>query len=373
MKALGIVFRLGLLVGSWGVFAGWHAAAQTPAPKEPQLPAPGSRELTGDDARRAKELDKAIKAALKADRWEEAIARGEELLALRAKVKGPKHFETVSAEWRLEALRRVARKSKEDRAAYQSADTMVEQAEALGGQGKYAAAEPLREKVLEIRRRLLTDDHPDTAENYNNLAVNLYIQGKYARAQPLFEKALEIRRRALTDDHPDTAASYRNLAANLNAQGKSAQAQALCEKALEINRRLLPGDDPEVTATYSRLASILSDQGKYAQAQPLFEKVLEIRRRRFTDNHRDTAQGYHNLAANLTNQGKYAQAQPLFEKALEIRRRLFTDDHPETATGFNGVGFNLGHQGKYAQAQPLFEKRSRSAAVCSAMTTPTPP
>ncbi len=82
--------------------------------------------------------------------------------------------------------------SKEDRAAYQSADTMVEQAEALGGQGKYAAAEPLREKVLEIRRRLLTDDHPDTAENYNNLAVNLYIQGKYAQAQPLFEKALEI-------------------------------------------------------------------------------------------------------------------------------------------------------------------------------------
>ncbi len=75
MKALGIVFRLGLLVGSWGVFAGWHAAAQTPAPKEPQPPAPGSRKLTGDDARRAKELDKAIEAALKADRWEEAIAR----------------------------------------------------------------------------------------------------------------------------------------------------------------------------------------------------------------------------------------------------------------------------------------------------------
>ena len=62
---------------------------------------------------------------------------------MRAKVKGPKHFETVTRSGVSRRLRRVARKSKEDRAAYQSADTMVEQAEALGGQGKYAAAEPL--------------------------------------------------------------------------------------------------------------------------------------------------------------------------------------------------------------------------------------
>ena len=32
--------------------------------------------------------------------------------------------------------------------------------------------------------------------------MNLNAQGKYALAQPLFEKALEIRRRLLTDEHP---------------------------------------------------------------------------------------------------------------------------------------------------------------------------
>ena len=36
------------------------------------------------------------------------------------------------------------------------------------------------EKALEIRRRLLTDDHPDTAQSYNNVAANLNAQGKYA-------------------------------------------------------------------------------------------------------------------------------------------------------------------------------------------------
>ena len=344
------------------------------------------------------ELDKAIGGALKADRWDEAIARAEELVALRARVQGPKHFETLNEEWLLKALRRVAPMPKEDRAAYQSAQSMNEQAEALaaqrkyaqaqplfekvldicrrlltddhpltagaytnlagnlGAQGKYAQAQPLFEKALEIRRRLLTDDHPTTAESYNILAVNFSDQGKYGQAQPLYEKALEIRRRLLTDDHPHTTTSYNNLGANRDAQKKYAEAQPLLERALEIRRRLLTDDHPHTTTSYNNLAANLNDQGKYAQAQPLYEKALEIRRRLLTDDHPDTARSYNNLAANLDAQGKYAQAQPLHEKALEIRLRLLTDDHPLTADSYNNVAFNLNAQGKYAQAQPLYEK-----------------
>ena len=95
----------------------------------------------------------------------------------------------------------------------------------LDRQGQYAQAQPLHEKALEIHRRLLTDDHPDTAISYGTLAANLSAQGKYAQAQPLFEKALEIKRRLLADDHPQTANSYHNLASNLHAQGRYAEAR----------------------------------------------------------------------------------------------------------------------------------------------------
>src|SRR5262249_7552853 len=189
--------------------------AQASSPKGAQTPAPGLPMLTGDDAKRAAELDQAIDAALKADRWDEAIARAEELLALRAKVQGPKHFETVDAEWRLKTLRRVAPMPHQDRVACESAYTMDAQAEALNAQGKYAAAQPLHEKALAISRRLHTDDPPHTATSYNNLAYNLKAQGQLAAAQPLYEKALGIHRRLLTDDHPDTARGYNNLAMNL--------------------------------------------------------------------------------------------------------------------------------------------------------------
>jgi tetratricopeptide (TPR) repeat protein len=325
-------------------------------PPTSQPIAPGLIKLTGDDEKRAKELDGKIDKALKEDRSDEAIAKAEELLSLRARVQGPNHFETLDAAWRLKTLRRVGLMSHEDRVAYQTARTVNKQAETLEDQGKHAEAQPLFEQALAIRRRLLTDEHPDTAASYNNLATNLYPQGKYARAQTLNEKALAIRRRLLTDDHPDTSASYNNLATDLFAQGKHAEAQTFFEKALEIDRRLLTDDHAGIADCYNNLAMNLNAQGKYVEAQPLFEKALAIRRRLLTDEHPDTATSYNNVAVNLYSQGNYSQAQLLYEKALAMRRRLLTDDHPDTAGCYNNLAASLAYQGKYAQAQPLYEK-----------------
>ena len=204
------------------------APGQTPGSPKDEPTAPGLIKLAGEDEKRAKELDKQIDDAMKADRWDEAIAKAEELLALRTRAQGPRHFETANLGWRLKALRKVAPMPKEDRVAYQSPYTLQGQADALVAQGKYSQAQPLFEQALEIYRRLLTDDHPDTALGYDNVALNLNAQGKYAAAQPLYEKALAIRHGLLTDDHPATATSYNNVAHNLNAQErKYAAAQPL--------------------------------------------------------------------------------------------------------------------------------------------------
>jgi len=321
-----------------------------------QIRAQGLRKVTAEDEKRAKQLDEQINTALKGDRWDEAIARAEELLALRTRAQGPKHFQTADADWRLRALRRVARLPASDRVAYRAARTMNEEAEALHAKGKYAAAQPLFEKALETARRLLTDDHPEAALYYSNAAYNLNVQGKSAAAQPLFEKALAIARHLLSEDHPETAGYYDNLAYSLNAQGKYGEAQPLFEHALEARRRLLTDDHSDTAASYNNVAYNLNAQGKYAAAQPLYEKALDISRRILTDEHASTATAYNNLAINLADQGLYSQAEPLFEKAVEIYRRRLGDEHPDTANAYNNVGTNLYRQRKFAQAQPLLQK-----------------
>jgi tetratricopeptide (TPR) repeat protein len=396
MRCFLAALRLRLLIGL--VVVVLPAAAQTRSPKESESEAPGLRKLTGDDAKRAAELGKSIEAAIKADRWDEAVAKAEESLALRTRVLGPKHFETVNDEWRVRTDRRVAGMPDEDRAAFRRAQALIEEGQTLFAQRNYTLSQQKFEQTLEILRRLLSEDHPYTAMAYGHVATNLQEQGrlsdaqrfyekaldikrrvftdehvltaraysdlattldrrgKYTEAQLLYVKALEIRRRILGDSHSDTAISYGNLGTNLCALGKYAQAQPLYEKALAIHRRLL-GDNNLITAiSYNNLAHSLSKQGNYAGAQPLYEKALEIRRRLLTDNHRNTASSYNNLADNLFGQGKYAQAQPMLEKALEIRRQLLSDNHRETANSYNDLAVNLSQQGKYAQAQLLCEK-----------------
>jgi len=263
-------------LGSLVLIIASAVSGQTPAPKPPagQPPAaPGFLNLTGEDEKRANQLHERIEKAMTADRWDEAIARAEELVALRTRAQGPKHFETVNEDWRLKTLGRVAKMAREDRVTYQSANTMDEQARALHAQGKHAQAQPLHEQALEVRRRLLTDNHPLTAASYNEVAFNLDALGKYVLAQPLFEKALSIRRRLLTDDHPLTAVSYTSMAHSLSMQGKYTQAQTLYEKALQIKRRVLTDEHPSTARSYSNLAFILHAQGKYAEAQPLCVKA----------------------------------------------------------------------------------------------------
>ena len=178
------------------------------------------------------------------------MAAAEELLALCKRVRGDSHFETVTNFWRVQAVRRVSAMAKEDQAAIQSTRSMIANAHSLEAQGKYAEAQPLREKTLAIDRRLMTDDQPKTASAYYSLAVNLRFQGRFADALPLFEKALEIRRHLFGVRHPQTAGAYDELAKNYMEQGRLDVAQALLEARLEINSGLL-GEEATDTACMS--------------------------------------------------------------------------------------------------------------------------
>jgi tetratricopeptide (TPR) repeat protein len=97
----------------------------------------------------------------------------------------------------------------------------------LRAQGDLNRARELREKVLEISRRVLGEEHPDTLRSMNNLAESLSAQGDLNRARELQEKVLEIRRRILGEKHPDTSNSEWNLLMSLLKLGEQSAAKAV--------------------------------------------------------------------------------------------------------------------------------------------------
>ena len=131
---------------------------------------------------------------------------------------------------------------------------------------QYEQAEPLLQRALAIRERVLGAEDPLTADGLNNLATLNQDQGKYEEAEPLYRRALAIRERVLGADHPDTATSLNNLGLLYDNQGKYEEAEPLYQRALAIRERALGPNHPDTANSLHCLAFLYTDQGKYDEA-----------------------------------------------------------------------------------------------------------
>ena len=66
-------------------------------------------------------------------------------------------------------------------------------------------------KVLDLHKKVLGPEHPDTLTSMANLAVTYSGQGKYEEAGELELKVLDLSKKVLGPEHPDTLISMANL------------------------------------------------------------------------------------------------------------------------------------------------------------------
>jgi tetratricopeptide (TPR) repeat protein len=221
--------------------------------------------------------------------------------------------------------------------------------------GEPEPAQPLFERALNLRRAQLGDDHPDTLESINNLALDLWGLGHYGQAQQLAEEVFTRRRRVQGDDHPDTLQSAHNLASHLQESGHYEQARQLHEDTFARHRRVLGDDHPGTLHSASGLAITLKALGQFEQARQLGEDTLARRRRILGDDHIYTLRSAYNLAASLRGLGRYEQARQLGEDTLARQRRILGDDHFHTLRSASDLALTLEAQGQYEQARQLAE------------------
>ena len=89
-------------------------------------------------------------------------------------------------------------------------------------------------EVLEGRKLKVGEDHPDTLESKNDLAVLYREQGGYDESEPLLIQAFEGRRLKLGDTHPHTLQSLNNLIDLYEAWGKPEEAKEWRAKLIQI-------------------------------------------------------------------------------------------------------------------------------------------
>ncbi|MHC4092975.1 MAG: tetratricopeptide repeat protein, partial [Planctomycetota bacterium] len=223
-------------------------------------------------------------------------------------------------------------------------------------QGRYDEAEVLQLQALEIRKRVLGEEHPDTLRSMMGLA-NVYLkQGRYDEAEPLYKRSLAIKEKTLGPDHPDVAVYVNNLAVLYKDQGKYDQAESLQRRAVAIKEKALGPDHPDVAVNLSNLAALYGDRGRYGEAEPMFARVLETLKRNLGEEHPDTVLAMNNLAWLYGLQGRYDEAEPLYLQTLETDKRILGEEHPRTLGKMSNLGDLYRKQGRYDEAELLLRQ-----------------
>ncbi|KAJ7637426.1 hypothetical protein B0H17DRAFT_502764 [Mycena rosella] len=182
-------------------------------------------------------------------------------------------------------------------------------------------AEQLQLAVLEDRRDILGDDHPDTLHAIDNLASTYYRLGQLKEAKQLDVAVLEKRRKILGEDHPDTLLAMGSLASTYHQQGQLKEAEELGVVVLEKQRKILGENHPDTLKAMGNLASTYSNLGQLKEAEELGEVVvLEKQRKILGEDHPDTLQAMGNLAATYHALQKFPEAETLYVDLLQNKK-----------------------------------------------------
>jgi eukaryotic-like serine/threonine-protein kinase len=224
-------------------------------------------------------------------------------------------------------------------------------ADVLRERGRYAEADSISHRALELIERLLGSDHPDVADELTGLAIAQAEQGRPAPAETLFRRVLRIRERTLGESHPATGRAVNNLASSLFEQGKLAQAETLYRRGLAIDSQAYGNDHGQVAMDLYNIANVEGAKGNPEQAIALYRRALAMWERNLGPEHPYVAAGLTSLANVLGAQGRHRETLPLLERALAIREKTLAPDHPFLATTYNELGVAARRAGRYDDAE----------------------
>src|SRR6516165_211912 len=220
--------------------------------------------------------------------------------------------------------------------------------------GLYAEAQPHLERSLEIRRRVLGQENPETVRSMWRLAKLHALRQDFETAKRLYEETIEIQGRILGADHPDRLEAMQDLGWLMAVRGQYKEAEKLVAEALSNERRILGEDHPNTLTGMNRLATVLMSEGRFNDAEKLAREEWARRQRLQGSDHPSTLAAERLLASSLVNQNRPNEAEPLLREVVSVRRRVLGADHPDLAASVDDLGRALWREKHLAEAEGLF-------------------
>ncbi|MGI9625340.1 MAG: tetratricopeptide repeat protein, partial [Longimicrobiales bacterium] len=226
---------------------------------------------------------------------------------------------------------------------------------ALDNKGEWERADSMYMATLEMRRRILGDEHPHVAVVLNNLASMRQKEGRLAESRELHMESLALRRKIFGNDHADVAASLNNLGIVSYFESNYEEAEIAFVEALRVFRLHRAEDHPHVLTGVGNLAAVYREQGKLDESEALFREAVETRIRVLGPDHEQAGGAWNNLGFVLFRQGDPVEAESAHREAIRVFATVFSPDHPDLAGARVGLGGSLIEQSRGAEAVEVLD------------------
>ncbi|KAG4431135.1 hypothetical protein IFR05_013384 [Cadophora sp. M221] len=231
--------------------------------------------------------------------------------------------------------------------------SMANLASTYRNQGRWEKAEKLELQVMETRKTKLGADHPDTLSSIANLASTFRKQGRWEEAEKLQLEVMETSKTKLGADHPHTLSSMANLAATYRSQGRWEEAEKLELQVMKTSKTKLGADHPDTLSSIANLASTYRKQGRWKEAEKLELQVMETRKTKLGADHPDTLSSIASFASTYRNQGRWEEAEKLQLEVMETSKTKLGADHPDTLSSIANLASTFRQQGRWEEAEKL--------------------
>ena len=219
--------------------------------------------------------------------------------------------------------------------------------------GDYGKALELQNTVYNAFKEILGENHPNTLSALNNLANSYFDLGDYNKACELQNIVYNAIKEILGENHPNTLSALDNLAITYFDLGDYNKACELLNIVYNARKEIQGENHPATLNTLNNLAITYSDLGDYNKACELQNIVYNARKAILGENHPGTLNTLNNLASSYSDLGDYNKACELQNIVYNARKAILGESHPNTLNTLNNLANSYSNLGDYNKALEL--------------------
>lgn len=123
---------------------------------------------------------------------------------------------------------------------------------------------------MEMRKRVLGQEHPSTLSSMANLAATYRNQGRWTEPETMEVQVIETSRRMLGEEHPDTLTGTNNLAFTMKEQGREENAVKLMTECFQLRERILGSRHPDTLSSVAQSLALWKERKLFSSSRFLF-------------------------------------------------------------------------------------------------------